>query len=189
MKKGRSTGLLMSAVLAACSAGTVRDPADAPAAATASGASAAALQGVVVAHAFHHVAKTATGPERQFVEHGWDYGRAVAVERISTPDGSLISQTDKPGLILRATGHELDIAYDLVRQHPDLAATVSVAGAVFEGGFIHMVPDDPLCHLRSRCVYVLVSLDRGQRKIAQALVDLQSARVAYPRFDPVMIDD
>lgn len=189
MKFRRSTVLLASIALAACAAGPVRDAGPLHPAHDAESASSPALSGFVVAHAFHHEVKSAGGVQRQFVEHGWDYDRAVAVERISTPEGMLIARTDKPGLILRATDQELDVAVDLVRRHPELADTVAVQGAEFEGGFIHMLPDDPLCHLQSRCVYVLVSLDGGRRKIAQALVDLQSSRVAYPRFDPVMIDD
>ena len=148
-----------------------------------------ARSGVEIAHSFHHEIKTADGRQRQFVEHGWDYDRAVAFERISSPNYELIEQRDRPGLILRATDRELELAFELVRAHPELAPIVNVDGAMFEGGFIHMLPDDPLCHLRSRCVYVLVSLDRGRRKVAQALVDLQTGTVAYPNFDPIMIDN
>lgn len=171
---------LISASLAGCATGGSHRE---------TGGSTAANGRIEIAHSFHHEVKTAQGLQRQYVEHGWDYDRAVAFQRIHTPDGVLIEQRDQPGLILRATDQEMEVAYELVRQHPDLASTVNVAGAEFEGGFIHMIPDDPLCHIKTRCVYVLVSLDRGRRKIAQALVDLQSGSVAYPRFDPAMIDD
>ncbi len=103
MKFRRSTVLLASIALAACAAGPVRDAGPLHPAHDAESASSPALSGFVVAHAFHHEVKSAGGVQRQFVEHGWDYDRAVAVERISTPEGMLIARTDKPGLILRAT--------------------------------------------------------------------------------------
>lgn len=142
----------------------------------------------VIAHRFSHEAKTSNGAQWQSVEYGWDYDQAVAFERTSTMAGELVSHVERPGLILRATEAEQQVAIDLVKRHPDLAATVSRPDAVFESGFIHMELDDEHCHLKSRCVYVLVVLDQGRTKIAQSIVDLQTERVVYPVFDPVMID-
>ncbi len=148
-----------------------------------------AHRGVLIVQTYEHEIKAGGGLQRQIVENGWDYDRAVAIERVYTLDRELISERDTPGVILRATDKEMETAVELVKQHPDLAKVVSADGAAFEGGFIHMKHDEPDCDLQSRCVYVVVSLDNGRRKIAQAIVDLQTARVVDPRFDPIMIDD
>lgn len=142
---------------------------------------------IEVARSYEHEIKTADGPQTQVVEWGWDYTEAVAYEKTSTPDGRELSYRHVPGQILRASEREQARAYELVKRHPELAATAALPGAAFEGGFILMEPDDLHCHLRSRCVYVLVSQDRGRTKIIQAIVDLQTGQVVYPHFDPSMI--
>lgn len=142
---------------------------------------------IEVIRSYEHEIKTPDGPVRQVVEYGWDYTDAVTVERITTPDGKPVSFRQVPGESLRATEGELQRAIEIAKQHDDLRETLATDGAHFEGGFTHMIPDDPYCHLRSRCIYVFATLDQGRKKIAQAIVDLQTGRVVYPFFDPGLI--
>lgn len=141
-------------------------------------------QHYVRATRYEHEVKTAQGPQRQVVEYGWDYDQAAVVERTFDTQGNLLAQRMVPGQILRATEQEQAWAFDLVRHHPDLRPSVIADDVHLYGGFILMEPDDPHCHLRSRCVYVFASMGDGSRKVAQAIVDLQSNRVIYPHYEP-----
>lgn len=142
---------------------------------------------IEVIRSYEHEVKTPEGSVRQVVEYGWDYTDAVTVERITTPDGQPVSFRQVPGESLRATEGELQRAIEIAKQHEDLRETLATEGAHFEGGFTHMIPDDPHCHLRSRCIYVFATLDQGRKKIAQAIVDLQTEQVVYPFFDPGLV--
>ncbi len=142
---------------------------------------------VEVATIYEHEVKTDAGEQWQRVEYGWDYTDAVAYELTTDLDGNKLMFRQVPGQILRATDREQQIAVDMVRRHPALAETAATPGAVFEGGFILMERDHPHCHLKSRCVYVLVSTENGRNKIIQAIVDLQTEQVVDPKFDPEML--
>ena len=143
----------------------------------------------IVTRSYEHEIKTERGPQRQVVEYGWDYAEAVVKERTFGPDGALAGERDVPGQILRATEQELEWAFDLARAHPDLRTSVTADGVRLYGGFILMQLDDPHCHLRSRCVYVFASHGAdGSRKVAEAIVDLQSNRVVYPNYRPDTTD-
>ncbi len=142
---------------------------------------------IEVIRSYEHEVKTPDGPVRQVVEYGWDYTDAVTVERTTTPDGRPVSFRQVPGESLRANEAELQRAIEIAKQHDDLRETLATEGAHFEGGFTHMIPDDPHCHLRSRCIYVFATLDQGRKKIAQAIVDLQTGQVVYPFFDPGLV--
>lgn len=132
----------------------------------------------------HEVKEADGGLRRERVVLGWDYGRALAIERHYDVTGQLLSERQLAGMVLRATEEEQEWAFDLVRRHPDLRASVTAPYVHLYGGFIHMLPDDPHCHEKSRCVYVFASLEDGSRKVAQAIVDLQSNQVVYPHFEP-----
>jgi hypothetical protein len=142
---------------------------------------------VEVTTVYEHEVKTDAGEQWQRVEYGWDYTDAVSYELTTDLDGNKLMFRHVPGQILRATEREQEVANDLVRRHPALAATAATPGAAFEGGFILMERDHPHCHLKSRCVYVLVSTDNGRNKIIQAIVDLQTEQVVDPNFDPSML--
>jgi hypothetical protein len=143
----------------------------------------------VVTRSYEHEIKTDRGVQRQTVEYAWDYSDAVVKERTLGPDGIVAGERDVPGQILRATEQELEWAFDLARSHPDLRKSVTSEGVRLYGGFILMKADDAHCHLRSRCVYVFASQGAdGSRKVAEAIVDLQSNRVVYPNYRPDTTD-
>lgn len=143
----------------------------------------------VVTRTYEHEIKSDQGLLRQVVEYSWDYRDAVVKERIFAPDGSLADERDVPGQILRATEQELEWAFSLARAHPDLRQSVTADGVRLYGGFILMQADDKYCHLRSRCVYIFGSQGPdGSRKVAEAIVDLQSNRVVYPNYRPDTTD-
>lgn len=133
--------------------------------------------------------KTENGDQYQNVEYGWDYDRGVAIERISTLDGALVSKKEWPSLTLRATDAEMEYAYSLVRADPRLSATAERKDARFYGGFSftdreHL--DDPKrpCQEKSRCVHVMVSGGpSGEENIAHAIVDLALGQVVIPHYE------
>lgn len=132
--------------------------------------------------------KTETGDQYQNVEYGWDYDKGVAIERISTLDGALISKKEWPSLTLRATDAEMEYAYALVRADPRLKATATRKDARFYGGFSFAERenlDDASrpCQEKSRCVHVMVSGGpNGEENIAHAIVDLALGQVVIANY-------
>lgn len=171
-------GLLAVLVLAGCTGASPRKP-DSGQAVGRPGD-----QHYVRTSRYEHEVKTDGGVEQQIVEYGWDYDQAVVIERTFDTGGTLLRTRQVPGQILRATEQEQSWAFDLVKHHPDLRFSVTAPDVHLYGGFILMEQDDPYCHLRSRCVYVFASLGDGSRKVAQAIVDLQTNRVVYPAYEP-----
>lgn len=185
MKRSKISGQLAVCVAVACVAGCGTWPRqDDAGTSTDADVGRPADQRYVRTTRYEHEIKTDQGPQRQVVEYGWDYDQAAVVERTFDMDGQPLAQRTVPGQILRATEQEQEWAFDLVRHHPDLRPSVTAEDVHLYGGFILMEPDDPHCHLRSRCVYVFASLGDGSRKVAQAIVDLQTNQVVYPHYEP-----
>lgn len=175
--------VLVATALALGGCASAPPPADRDAGATSAGRP--ADRDYVLARSWEHELKLDDGRlERQVVEYGWDYRRAVTVERTRRPDGGALAEREVVGETLRATEEEQEWAFDLVRRHPELRVSATGPDVNLYGGFILMEPDDEHCHLRSRCVYVFASQGDGSRKVVQAIVDLQSNRVVYPHYDP-----
>lgn len=123
---------------------------------------------------------------RRQVQHLWDYSRGVAVRRMLSMEGELLRVEDEPFRALRGTDEEQAIAFQRVREHPQLSASAAIADAEWFGGFAYREPDDPYCDAGSRCIHVMVTVDRGVRRIIHAIVDLQTDRVVYPFYDPAL---
>lgn len=174
--------LALPVVLSGCASGGARSLAEVAAVGQ---AGRPADRNYVVVRSWEHELKLADGRlERQVVEYGWDYGRAVAVERTRRPDGEATGEREVVGETLRATEEEQAWAFDLVRREPGLKAAATAPDVLLYGGFILMEPGDAHCHLRSRCVYVFASQGDESRKVVEAIVDLQTNRVVYPNYKP-----
>lgn len=116
------------------------------------------------------------------VAYAWDYDRAVAIERITDAQGQLMSLTDQPDLTLNLSDAEKDYAFELARTHPDLKQQMDGADHVY-GGFSYREAGDPACFKGTRCVHVMASTGDGWRKVAHAIVDLQTGTVVHPHYD------
>ena len=144
--------------------------------------------GFVIVRDYVDSVKTDHGEEYQKIQYGWDYERGVAVERISTLEGALISEKPWPALTLKATDAEMDYAYSLVRADPRLKQTAIRKDARFYGGFSYADRehlDDPNrpCKEKSRCVHVMVSGGpNGEENIAHAIVDLALGQVVIANY-------
>jgi len=121
--------------------------------------------------------------QRMHVAYLWDYTAAVARERQTAPDGSLLSDRTLPALTLNATAAELAYAVALLRQDAAINARFTDDSDIY-GGFSQREPGDAHCDLGSRCIHVIVSRDSGRYKVAHAIVDLQRGRVVDPDYDP-----
>lgn len=115
------------------------------------------------------------------VAYAWDYDRAVAIERITAADGTLISQTEQPELTLNLTDAEKAYALEIASVHPQLREQMARATHVY-GGFSYREASDPACFHGSRCVHVVASMGDGYRKLVHAIVDVQSGRVVHPNY-------
>lgn len=181
------SGLVLSAFLTGCASTPSSTASDAPA--TSGGARALlASHRTEKVRSYEHEIKTPDGGTQwQRVEWGWDYTDAVAYEFITDLQGVEIEFNQLPGITLKPTEKEMAKAVAMVKAYPELASTAATPGAYFEGGFILMEPNHAVCHLKSRCVYVLASTDHGRNKIIQAIVDLQTEQMVDPNWDPSMI--
>ena len=182
MKINFSFCILFLAALSACSQPTK------PSATSAESVVSARPSGFVSVREYVDSVKTDHGDQYQNVQYGWDYDRGVAMERITTLEGELVSENEQPALTLRATEAEMDYAYALVRADPRLKQTAIRKDARFYGGFSfadreHL--DDPTrpCQEKSRCVHVMVSGGpNGEENIAHAIVDLALGQVVIANY-------
>jgi hypothetical protein len=119
------------------------------------------------------------------VEYGWDYRRSSAIERIYERGGSrLRSERAMPGLTLNVTDAELELAFALTRENPELRTLLIQPDLNFYGGFSFEEADDPVCRTGSRCIHVIISAGDGERSVAHAIVDLATRQVVHPFYVP-----
>lgn len=143
--------------------------------------------GVVLVRSYDDEFKIDGKDVRVHVEYAWDYSRGIATERITTPDGALVSLTDQPELTLNLTDAEKEYAFDLARADPEIGPQVASADHVY-GGFSYREASDAACGYGSRCVHVVASAGDGWRKLVHAIVDLQTGRVVHPHFNAGDVD-
>jgi len=165
--------LLVSLVFAGCRS--------MPATANAAGADLPpAPSGIVVVRDYVDSQKI-DGADKYFrIRYVWDYQQGVALYQRFAMDGAgeLLESTPVPALTLEPTTAEMDYAYALVRQDPQLGPLVNRADAQFQGGFSVRDPDNSDCGPGSRCVRVIVAGGAdGEVAIAHAIVDLASRRI------------
>lgn len=113
------------------------------------------------------------------VEYGYDYDRAVTLQRVFDLEGRLLAEQELPLVTLAPTAAELDRIIALARAHPQLAPALAESDLFMHGGFAVREAGDPACGERSRCLMVIVSADGGYREVAHAVVDLVTDRVVY----------
>jgi hypothetical protein len=106
--------------------------------------------------------------QRMHVRYLWDYTAAVAREIQTAPDGTLLSY-----------------AVALLRADKAIDARFTADSDIY-GGFSFREPGHEACDVASRCIHVIVSRDGGRYKVAHAIVDLQTARVIDPNYDPAL---
>ncbi len=144
------------------------------------------VSGVVVVRSYDDEFKIGGRDVRVSVEYAWDYGRGVAIERITEIDSQKTTITDQPELTLNLTDAEQAYAFELAKAHPDLKAQIARADHIY-GGFSYRDADDPACFRGSRCVHVMASTTApagdGWRKVVHAIVDLQTAVVVHSNYD------
>jgi len=147
--------------------------------------------GYVMVREYVDSVKTDHGDEYRKVQYGWDYAQGVAVQRISSMDGKLISTQSQPNLTLETTPNELEFAIALVRQHPELADIAQQADALIYGGF--SLTTDPSeessdaanveCGAKSRCIHIIISGGQdGEKSLGHAIVNLASGRVVDAHY-------
>ena len=147
--------------------------------------------GFVLVREYVDSVKTDHGDEYRKVQYGWDYDQGVAVQRISNMDDKLISTRAEPNLTLETTPNELEYAYSLIRQHPDLRKIASQKDALLHGGFslttdpneVNSGPANSQCGLKSRCIHIIISggLD-GEKSLAHAIVNLASGLIVDAHY-------
>ena len=147
--------------------------------------------GYVMVREYVDSVKTERGDEYQKVQYGWDYDQGLAIRRISSMDGKLISTQTEPGLTLETTPNELEYAFQLVRLHPQLSDIAKRPDARIYGGFslktdprdVSTTPANAACGDKSRCIHVIISGGvTGEKSLAHAIVNLASGLVVDPNY-------
>lgn len=156
-----------------------------------SAATVARPKGYVLVREYVDSIKTDHGDEYRRVQYGWDYDQGAAVQRISSMDDKLISALIEPNLTLATTAKELEYAFALVRQHPELSKIANRKDANIYGGFalktdpneVSSSPANVACGAKSRCIHVIISggLD-GEASLAHAIVNLASGHVVDAHY-------
>lgn len=136
--------------------------------------------GIVVVRSYDDVFKLDGRDVPVHVEYAWDYGRAIAIQRITDAQGR-VSVHDQVGMTLNLTEDEKAYAFDLARADPQIGPQILAADHVY-GGFSYREPGDAACDTGSRCVHVVASAGDGWRKLVHAIVDLQTGTVVHPHF-------
>lgn len=148
-------------------------------------------KGYVMVREYVDSVKTDHGDEYQKVQYGWDYDQGLAVQRISSMDGKLISAQAEPDLTLETTPNELEYAFELVRLHPELSAIAKRSDARIYGGFslktdprdLSNTPANLACGAKSRCIHVIISGGvTGEKSLAHAIVNLASGSVVDANY-------
>jgi hypothetical protein len=174
--------LLAAAALAACAHAPSRSPtlAHVPVLQLADGHEA------VLVREYDDEIKLGGGREqRVHVRYLWDYSAASAREIHTDLEGALLRDDLQPALTLNATAEELAHAVRLVRADRAIDARFTADTDIY-GGFSFREPGHRDCDLGSRCIHVIASRDHGQYKVVHAIVDLQTARVIDPDYDPTL---
>lgn len=147
--------------------------------------------GYVIVREYVDSVKTDHGDEYQKVQYGWDYAQGLAVQRISSMEGKLISVQTEPDLTLETTPKELEYAFELVRLHPALSAIAKRPDARIYGGFslktdprdVSATPANAACGAKSRCIHVIISGGlTGEESLAHAIVNLASGLVVDANY-------
>jgi hypothetical protein len=182
MRRLRPPAIAIALLLAACAGQRVAEPsptlAHVPAQTLPDGHVA------VLVREYEDAVKLGDGREqRMHVRYLWDYSAGLAREIQTAPDGRLLSDRTLPALTLNATEAELAYAVALLRRDQAIDARFTADSDIY-GGFSYREPGHEHCDAGSRCIHVIVSRDGGRYKVAHAIVDLQTARVIDPDYDP-----
>ena len=147
--------------------------------------------GYVMVREYVDSVKTDRGDVYQKVQYGWDYDQGLAMQRIFSMDGKLISAQAEPNLTLETTPLELEYAFALVRALPELRAFTKRADARFYGGFslktdprdLSASPANAACGAKSRCIHVIISGGQtGEESLAHAIVNLATGKVVDANY-------
>ena len=147
--------------------------------------------GYVLVREYVDSVKTDRGDEYRKVQYGWDYDQGVAVQRIFSMSDVLIKSQAEPNLTLKVTQNELEYAYSLVRQHPELSGIARQKDAIMHGGFslttdpneLNSSPANSQCGVKSRCIHIIISGGHdGETSLAHAIVNLATGRVVDAQY-------
>jgi hypothetical protein len=142
------------------------------------------FQGLVVVRSYEDRFRLDDGTDEiRRVEYAWDYDQGVAVETIYRRDGKVLQRQPMPGLTLQPTAAELEHAYRLVREAPELRTITRRPDLSLTGGFSLREPDHRHCAAQSRCVHIMGTTPPDDRVVLHAIVDLMSNRVVDPHYD------
>lgn len=114
----------------------------------------------------------------------YDYSKAAAIERWYTLDGRMFFERKFVRNPPTASDKEIEEAFEIVRNDPQLSPVIRWFHAVLEGGFVIEEGRGKACGPGARCLLIqLLSPDRSGL-IRVVGVDLVKRNVPYPAFVP-----
>ena len=129
--------------------------------------------------------KTASGHEyARRVELVIDYRKGVAYENFYSVDGAQLGAKKIAQTLPAPSPEEIEEAFGMVRDEPDLARLFARFHPVLEGGFVLEEGRGKPCGPGARCLHVfLLSSDRAGL-IERVVVDLARQKIAYRNYVP-----
>lgn len=129
--------------------------------------------------------KTAGGYEyARRVELVFDYRKGVAYQNFYSTDGTQLGMKKIAQTLPSPSPEEIDEAFGMVRDEPDLARLFARFHPVLEGGFVLEEGRGKPCGPGARCLHVfLLSSDRAGL-IERVVVDLARQKIAYRNYVP-----
>jgi hypothetical protein len=132
--------------------------------------------------------KTVSGHEyARRVDLVFDYRKGVAYQNFYSMDGLQLGMKKIAQTLPAPSPEEIEEAFGMVRNEPDLARLFARFHPVLEGGFVLEEGRNKPCGPGARCLHVfLLSSDRAGL-IERVVVDLARQRIAYRNYVPPTI--
>ena len=129
--------------------------------------------------------KTVSGYEyARRVELVFDYRKGVAYQNFYSVDGTRLGARKIAQTLPAPSPEEIEEAFGMVRNDPDMARLFARFHPVLEGGFVLEEGRSKPCGPGARCLHVfLLSSDRAGL-IERVVVDLARPKIAYRNYVP-----
>ncbi len=128
--------------------------------------------------------KTPRGEIPRRVDILYDYAKAAAFERWYTMDGRMFFERKFVLNTPTASDEEIEEAFEIVRNDPQLSPAIRWFKAVLDGGFVIEEGRGKACGPGARCLLVQILSPDRSGQIRVVAVDLVKRNIPYRAFVP-----
>jgi hypothetical protein len=135
-------------------------------------------------HSWYDTIKTPNGEVPRRVDILFDYNKAVTLERWYTLEGKLFWSRSFVLSPPTASDVEIEEAFNIVRNDPEMTKIIKRFSAVLEGGFVIEEGRGRACGPGARCLLIQVLSPDRSGLIRTMGVDLVKQNIPYRTFVP-----